>query len=63
MDFKTRIRNKLWVASVISFVILLIKTFTNIELPNDIDTLVDMLLAILTGSGVLINPTTPGIKD
>lgn len=63
MQFSKRLRNKLFVTSLISFIILLAKTFNLFEVPSNIDTLVDMLLGILSGAGILIDPTTPGFTD
>jgi uncharacterized membrane protein len=63
LQIKERLRNKLWVASLISFIILLAKTFNLFEVPSNIDTLVDLFLSILSGAGILIDPLTPGFKD
>ena len=41
----------------------MVKTFTNYELPSNFDALVDTALTLLTGLGILINPTTEGITD
>lgn len=58
MDVKSRLRNKAFILSVIAFIVLMIKTFTKIELPSNFDTLVDMALTILTALGIVNNPTT-----
>jgi uncharacterized membrane protein len=58
MDLKSRLRNKAFIFSVIGFVMLLIKTFTNYQLPEDIDILVNTGLSILVGAGILNDPTT-----
>jgi uncharacterized membrane protein len=63
MNIKARLQNKLFIMSIISFVVLMLKTFTKIELPSNFDTLVNVGLGILTGLGVIIDPTTPGITD
>jgi len=63
MDIKARLRNKAFLLSLVAFLVLVIKTFTKIELPANFDTLVDMLLTILVGLGVVINPLTEGITD
>jgi len=53
----SRLKNKTFILSVIAFVVLVVKTFTNIELPANFDVLVDMLLTILIGIGIINNPT------
>ena len=63
MDIKSRLRNKPFVLCVIGFVVLLVKTFTNYELPSNFDTIVNTALYILTALGILIDPSTPGIGD
>jgi len=63
MNLKSRLRNKTFILSVIAFIVLAIKTFTNYELPNSFDVLVNMLLTILIGMGIVIDPTTNGITD
>lgn len=63
MDIKSRLQNKLFVTSLIAFIVLLIKTFTKIELPENLDVLVNMGLSLLSMLGIIIDPTTPGIKD
>jgi len=63
MNIKARLKNKAFLLSLVAFLVLAIKTFTKIELPENFDTLVNMLLTILIGAGVVIDPTTPGISD
>lgn len=63
MQIKERLRNKLFVTSVISFILLLTKTYDLFTVPDNIDTIVDMFLSVLTGAGILINPISPGFKD
>jgi len=63
MNIKARLRNKAFLLSLVAFLVLVIKTFTKIELPENFDTLVDMLLTICIGLGVVIDPTTEGITD
>lgn len=58
-----RLKNKTFILSIIAFIVLMIKTFTNYELPNNFDSLVDMGLTILVGLGIIVDPTTPGITD
>lgn len=63
IDMKARLKNKAFWVSVIAFVVLVIKTFTKYELPSNFDTLVNMGLGILTGMGIIIDPTTSGLAD
>ena len=63
MDIKSRLQNKAFILSVISFIVLLVKTFTNYELPSNFDVIVNAALSILSALGILIDPTTPGITD
>lgn len=58
-----RLKNKTFILSIIAFMVLMIKTFTNYELPSNFDTLVDMLLMILVSAGIIADPTTPGYFD
>lgn len=63
MNIKARLRNKAFLLSLVAFLVLVIKTFTKIELPENFDTLVDMGLSILVGLGIVINPLTDGVSD
>ena len=58
-----RLRNKYFVASVISFAVLVYKTATGTELPANINTIINVGLTALTALGIVIDPTTPGISD
>jgi phi LC3 family holin len=60
---KQRLRNKAFILSCIGFAALVYKTATGAELPASFDTLVNVGLTMLTGLGILIDPTTPGITD
>jgi phi LC3 family holin len=63
MNIKSRLKNKAFILSCVGFVVLLIKTFTNYELPNNFDIIVNTGLSILTALGIVIDPTTEGITD
>lgn len=63
MSIKQRLRNKAFIAACVSFGVLVIKTCTNIKLPDGIDVVVNTGLSLLVGVGVLIDPTTPGVTD
>lgn len=63
MDIKSRLRNKAFILSVIAFIVLLIKTFTNIQIPDNLDIVVNAGISILIGLGIIIDPSSPGISD
>ncbi|AGK95986.1 phage holin [Clostridium pasteurianum] len=63
MDIKSRLRNKTFILCIIAFIVLVIKTFTNIQIPDNFDTVVNMALSILIGLGIIIDPCSPGISD
>lgn len=58
-----RLQNKAFLVAVISGVILLIQQLGLDILPKNISDIVNTVLAILVTMGVVIDPTTPGIKD
>lgn len=58
-----RLKNKTFILSIVAFLVLVVKTFTNYQLPENFDTLVDMLLVILVSAGIISDPTTPGYLD
>lgn len=63
MDIKSRLRNKTFIVSMIAFLVMLIKNYTNIKLPEDFDIMVNMVLSMLVGLGIIIDPTTEGVGD
>jgi phi LC3 family holin len=63
LDIKSRLRNKAFILSVVAFIVLIVKTFTKFELPDNFDFIVNSALTILTGLGVIIDPTTSGVTD
>jgi phi LC3 family holin len=67
MDLKNRFRNKAFVVSLVSAVLLAIQLILkpfDVTLDNNyIMSVVNSILAILTILGVFINPTTPNISD
>ena len=58
-----RLQNKAFLVAVISGVILLIQQLGLDILPKNISDIVNTTLTILVTIGVVIDPTTPGIKD
>lgn len=63
MDIKSRIRNKAFILSVVAFIVMLIKTFTKIQLPDNFDIIVNTALSILIALGIVVDPSSPGIAD
>ena len=69
INWKVRLRNKTWVASllalVIAFVYNLLAMF-DVEMPVTqewVTGIIGTVITLLTGLGVLIDPTTPGVGD
>ena len=69
INWKVRLRNKTWVASllalIVAFVYNLLAAF-GVELPVTQDKVMGIagtVITLLTGLGVLIDPTTPGVAD
>lgn len=63
MKIKERLNNKVFIVAVISFIVMVAKQFNLFTVPDNWEQLLDMLLNILIMAGIIINPTTPGIKD
>ena len=63
MDWKKRIRNKAFIMSVVAFVFYVLKEVFGFIPTEELETIIDSAIAILVACGVLINPTTPGLKD
>ena len=69
INWKVRLRNKTWVASllalVIAFVYNLLAMF-DVEMPVTqewVTGIIGTVITLLAGLGVLIDPTTPGVGD
>ncbi len=69
INWKVRLRNKTWVASllalIVAFVYNLLAMF-DVELPvaqEWVTGIIGTVVTLLTGLGVLIDPTTPGMGD
>lgn len=58
-----RLRNKAFLLALASAIILLIQQLGLDILPKNISDIVNTVLVILVAMGVVIDPTTPGIKD
>ena len=58
-----RFRNKAFLLAIISAIILLIQQLGLDILPKNVSDIVNTILTILVAMGVVIDPTTPGVKD
>ena len=64
MDWKARVKNKTFWVALLSAIILLIQQIGLSKwLPNNIGDIVNTILLILTILGVIVDPTTSGIRD
>jgi phi LC3 family holin len=60
---KERFRNKAFWTALVAFVIMVAKQFNLFDVPEDINAIVDAGLGLLIMLGIIIDPTTPGVKD
>ena len=69
INWKVRLRNKTWVASLLALAIAFVynlMAMLGIELPVTqewVTGIVGTVITLLAGLGVLIDPTTPGMSD
>lgn len=69
INWKVRLRNKTWVASLLALVIAFVynlMAMLGIDLPVTqewVTGIVGTVITLLAGLGVLIDPTTPGVSD
>ena len=63
MDWKTRLRNKTFIMSVVAFVFYILKEVFGFVPTSELNIIIDSVIAILVAVGVVIAPNTPGIKD
>ena len=69
INWKVRLRNKTWVASLLALVIAFVYdllAMLGIEVPVTqewVTGIVGTVITLLAGLGVLIDPTTPGMGD
>lgn len=63
MDIIKRFRNNWFWISMFSLLVLVGNTTGLYTIPNDYRVIVDSILAILTGLGVMVDTSTPGFKD
>jgi phi LC3 family holin len=63
IDFKARLRNKVFWASMAGAIVLLAQQLGLNIFPSNYTEIVNSALTLLTAVGILVNPTTPGICD
>lgn len=63
MDIKSRLRNKAFLVSLFSAILLLTQQLGINIFPANVEDVFNTILVILTIVGVVIDPTTKGIKD
>jgi phi LC3 family holin len=63
MDIKSRLRNKTFLVSLFSAILLLCQQLGLKVFPENVSEIFNTVLVILTILGVVIDPTTEGIKD
>lgn len=63
MNWKVRFRSKAFWVALFAFIALTGKVWGVYDVPAQWDIWVNGVLALLTAMGVIINPTTPGIRD
>lgn len=63
MDFKARLRNKTFLVSLFSAILLLCQQLGINIFPSNVADIFNTILVILTVLGVVIDPSSPGILD
>lgn len=63
INWKTRIRNKTFISAMISMGLLVVKQCFNIELPIEVDAIVELALTIVTTLGIIVDPDSEGFSD
>jgi len=58
-----RIRNKVFLTTLIAAIIMIAKQFNLFEVPANWEALVNTVLSLLIMLGIVVDPTTPGLKD
>ena len=63
MDWKSRLRNKTFWVSLTAAIVLLVQQLGLDIFPKNISDIVNTILLIATILGVIVDPSTSGIKD
>lgn len=62
INLSKRIKNKAFLLAMASTILLLIQQL-GFELPSNIENIINTILTLLVGLGVIIDPTTDGVND
>lgn len=62
INLSKRIKNKAFLIAMASTILLLIQQL-GFELPSNIESIINTILTLLVGLGVIIDPTTDGVND
>lgn len=62
INLSKRIKNKTFLLAMASTILLLIQQL-GFELPSNIESIINTILTLLVGLGVIIDPTTDGVND
>lgn len=62
INLSKRIKNKAFLLAMASTILLLIQQL-GFELPSNIESIINTVLTLLVGLGVIIDPTTDGVND
>ena len=62
MDLKKRLKNKVWLMTFIGAIYMLLEAL-GIHIAENIPQVVEIIIMMLVMLGVVIDPTTEGVKD
>ena len=62
INLSKRIKNKAFLLAMASTILLLIQQL-GFEFPSNIESIINTILTLLVGLGVIIDPTTDGVND
>lgn len=63
MDIMARLRNKWFIMAMFSFIVLIGNVTGLYTIPVGYESIIETALAILIGLGIIVDPSTPGLKD
>ncbi len=63
IDFKARLQNKAFLIAMASAIVLLVQQLGFNIFPENWEQILNTILTILTGFGVVVDTSTPGVSD
>lgn len=63
MKIAERLRNKVFLTALVAFIVMIAKQFNLFVVPDNWEVLLNSVLALLIMLGIVVDPTTPGLKD